>query len=147
MTDCGKLKRTLERLIEMNNSRKKIARAYDSRLAGAQDTDEFVNGEAVNESTIQRFEYCFEISWKTVKHYLGDELLLAEVANSPKGVFRLAGDNFLLDAEKWFFYGNLRIGTSHDYSEVKLDEVINNIDEFITDAILLYEKLAGEIWT
>ena len=104
--------------------------------------------EAVVESVIQRFETCYDCLWKTLKRYLKEESGFADVPNSPKPLIRMAGENDLLPSpvEQWIAYVNARIDTAHDYNAAKATECLELMEEFIPDAIRLYEQLTGEPW-
>ena len=103
--------------------------------------------EALAESCIQRFETCFDTSWKHLKKYLESEIGLSDLPNGPRPIFRIAGENFLIDSvENWIDYNQKRIDTAHDYSEEKATETLSVIPNFIKDAIDLYQKLSGEAW-
>ena len=104
--------------------------------------------EAIKESAIRRFKTCYEILWKTLKRYLTETLGLADTPNSPKPIFRLAFENKLLpsDISQWINYANARIATSHDYSGQKAAETLQITQDFISDAIALYESLTGKTW-
>ena len=103
--------------------------------------------EAIKESIIQRFETCYDTLWKHLKRYLTEELGLAEVRNSPKPVFRLANENQLLrDLESWLKYADTRVDTAHDYSLEKADASLELMEEFIDDAIGLYQTMTGKTW-
>ena len=60
----------------------------------------------VQDATIQRFEFCFEMSWKllqTIVHDMGIE------AYGPKNVIRSAANASLLDsAEDWLHFAEMR---------------------------------------
>jgi len=78
----------------------------------------------VRDSAIQRFEYCFEISWKLLKEYLKTHEGI--ICNSPKSCFREAFKlNLLSEAEtvKAFDMTDDRNKTSHTYHE-RLAEAI-----------------------
>ncbi len=103
--------------------------------------------EAIKESVIQRFETCYDTLWKHLKRYLTEELGLPEVPNSPKPVFRLANENHLLrDIDSWLSYANARVNTSHDYSSEKADASLELMEEFVDDAIGLYQTLTRNTW-
>ena len=103
--------------------------------------------EAIKESVIQRFETCYDTLWKHLKRYLTEELGLAEVPNSPKPVFRLANENYLLrDIDSWLSYASARVNTAHDYRSEKADASLELMKEFIDDAIGLYQTLTGNTW-
>ncbi|MFQ5328477.1 MAG: nucleotidyltransferase substrate binding protein [Thermodesulfobacteriota bacterium] len=104
--------------------------------------------EAVAESVIQRFETCYDTLWKVLKRYLVEELGLPEVPNSPKQVIRLAGENklFASSIEQWLKYAQARIDTAHDYSGEKATGALDLMDDFIDDALGLYQTMSGESW-
>ena len=104
--------------------------------------------EAVDESVIQRFEVCYDVLWKALRRYLIESEGLPDVAASPRPVFRLAGETEVLKSpvERWMEYVNLRVGTTHDYSSEKAAAVLERVDDFIADAIGLYQTMTGEVW-
>ncbi len=104
--------------------------------------------EAVDESVIQRFEVCYDVSWKALRRYLTVEQGLSEVTASPRSVFRIAGEIGVLTSpvERWMEYVNLRIGTAHDYNREKATAALEMMDEFIADAKELYRAITGESW-
>ncbi len=104
--------------------------------------------EAIAESVIQRFETCYDCLWKVLRRYLIEELGLAETPNSPKPLFKLAFENELFDVplERWLRYADRRVGTAHDYSGEKAKACLDVMEQFIDDAIGLYQTLSGETW-
>lgn len=104
--------------------------------------------EGIAESTIQRFETCYDTLWKTLKRYLVEELGIPEVPNSPKPILRLAFDNqlFASPIEQWLKYADVRIDTAHDYDRDKTLQCLALMKDFIDDAIGLYQTMAGSTW-
>ncbi|MFM5068841.1 nucleotidyltransferase substrate binding protein [Aeromonas veronii] len=104
--------------------------------------------EGIAESTIQRFETCYDVLWKLLKRYLISELGLPDVPNSPKPIFRLGGENllFISPVEQWLRYADTRIGTAHDYDDKKAALCLILVPDFIADAIALYQKMSGDTW-
>ncbi|GHV75730.1 hypothetical protein AGMMS49942_05510 [Spirochaetia bacterium] len=106
-----------------------------------------IDREAIAESVIQRFEVCYDCLWKVLKRYLGENLGLPELPNSPKPLFRIAFENRLFPAvEPWLLYTDVRVSTSHDYSGDKAGEALVAAEGFINDAVALYQKMTGESW-
>ena len=107
-----------------------------------------IDREAIAESVIQRFETCYDTLWKDLKRYLIEELGLADVPTSPKPVLKLAGQNELLvsGVEQWLKYADARIDTAHDYSGLKAEQTLLVIEDFIGDAVRLYQTLTGTPW-
>src|SRR5665647_765179 len=90
---------------------------------------------------IQRFEFTFELAWKTLKAIFEEEGLNG--LNSPKIVLReafLAG--LIEDDELWLLMLNDRNSTSHIYSKELAIEICNNI---ITKHIIGFEGLLKQI--
>jgi nucleotidyltransferase substrate binding protein (TIGR01987 family) len=104
--------------------------------------------EAVAESVIQRFETCYDCMWKILKRYLVETLGIPEAPNSPKPVLRVAAVNdlFASPIEKWLIYADSRTSTSHDYSGEKAKACLEIMQDFVNDAIKLYEKMSGKEW-
>jgi nucleotidyltransferase substrate binding protein (TIGR01987 family) len=98
----------------------------------------------VRDSTIQRFEYCFEISWKFLKEYL--RIHEGIICNSPKSCFREAFKVNLLTEEetiKALEMTDDRNLTSHTYHEELADEIYRKIPEYYA----LMEKVYSRIKT
>ena len=104
--------------------------------------------EGIAESVIQRFETCYDTMWKVMKRYLGEELGIPDIPNSPRPVFRIAHENDLLASpvERWMDYIQARIDTSHDYSGEKAMRALGMVGDFVKDAVRLYEAMSGDRW-
>ena len=137
MIDYGNFQKALKNLELQNDNRKNLPPELPRLTL-----------EAVDESVIQRFEICYDILWKSLRRHLMEVAGLPEVAASPRAVFRLAGEIETLNSpvEHWIEYVNLRIGTTHDYSREKAAAALERVDDFIADAIALYQTLTGEVW-
>ena len=135
--DYTKLRLSLKRLEEQHNN----YQSMDDSLSQ-------LNREAIGESSIQRFETCFDTLWKILKRYLNEELGLPDVPNSPKPILRIAAENRLFRSplEDWLQYNDSRIATSHDYDGVKAQKCLEIIGSFIDDAIGLYQTMTNEPW-
>ena len=107
-----------------------------------------IDREAIAGSVIQRFETCYDTLWKDLKRYLIEEIGLPDVPNSPKPLWRLAGQNnlFASSVEQWLKYADARTSTAHDYSGKKAEETLTFMGDFIDDAIGLYQTLSGTTW-
>lgn len=100
--------------------------------------------DAIRESVIQRFETCYDTLWKHLKKYLEQELGLPDIPNSPKPVLRIAFENGIIDnIEIWFAYARARIDTAHDYSIRKVNDALDKIEGFLTDANRLYRRISN----
>lgn len=104
--------------------------------------------EAVAESVIQRFETCYDCMWKVLKRYLIDDLGIPEVPNSPKPILRMAFENDILQSaiKSWLSYADARTSTSHDYSGEKASAALLLMNDYIKDAIELYQTMTNKNW-
>lgn len=134
--DYTQFKRALSRLNEMLR-RYESSEGYEDLIV-----------DALREALAQRFEYSLEVAWKTCKRHLSEQGFLEASTGSPKSIMSLAFSNGLIaDATPWIRYIDVRQNTVRDYSEEKLDAVIEVVASFFTDAVALYEKMSGEKWS
>lgn len=94
--------------------------------------------EALRDSIIKKFEYTFELSWKTIKAYLEEEGY--EEMSSPRKILKQAFEsNIITDEEVWSNMLEARNSTAHTYDEEKAiyyEDIIKNkyikkLDELI----------------
>ena len=103
--------------------------------------------ESVKESCIQRFEICFDTSWKHIRKYLIEEMGLVDTLNSPNPIFRQAqASKVIVEAEKWIEFNKNRGDTVHDYCGDKAGKTFEIIPDFIKEAIDTYEIISGKKW-
>ncbi len=94
------------------------------------------------DATIQRFEFCFELSWKTVKLFLNNQGI---DCRSPRDCFRRAADYGLIeDPQSWFSHLESRNLIAHTYNEKTADKIHKEIAPFFKSAKKLLEKLKEE---
>lgn len=85
-------------------------------------------GDIIRDSVIKRFEYCFELCWKTAKILLSDKFGI-EVF-SPKECFRQLRKNDLLEDEETEIFLEMaddRNEVIHTYNEGFSDEIYDRI--------------------
>jgi nucleotidyltransferase substrate binding protein (TIGR01987 family) len=74
--------------------------------------------EFIRDSVIQRFEFCFELAWKSSKKVMGSQSI------APKVVIReMAAQNLISDPQVWFDYLEGRNLSSHTYKEDLAEQV------------------------
>jgi len=97
--------------------------------------------DVVRDGLIQRFEFTYELSWKTTKEYLEDIGIVDK--NSPKAVIKEAYVQKLIMNEKnWLLMLSDRNMTSHVYREEMAEEIAERITTYyIREFELLLEKL------
>ncbi len=98
--------------------------------------------EFIRDSVIQRFEFTFEVAWKTLKDvafYHGRECF------SPRTCIRIAGQlGYFENIEQWLKYQKARNKTTHIYNESIAEEVYATAKQFVQDAKTLLITLQKE---
>ena len=85
--------------------------------------------DITRDASIQRFEFCVELGWKTAKRVLGTD------SSAPKTVIREMGrDGLIDDVEFWLKAIDQRNLTSHTYQEKLAEEVYAFAKEFVVVA-------------
>ena len=93
--------------------------------------------EFMRNSAIQRFEFCFDLSWKIMKGYLEERIPDLKLIY-PKETIREAFQKGLVeDNIQWMVMVNERNLTSHTYNEPIAEKIYDELPEFLT----LYEGL------
>ncbi|MGC8815042.1 MAG: HI0074 family nucleotidyltransferase substrate-binding subunit [bacterium] len=102
--------------------------------------------EITRDASIQRFEYYFEIIWKTVKLYL--EYQEGIICNSPKSCFRELFSIGLIDENKTIKLLEMtddRNLTSHTYDEKLAKELYNKLGEYYKLMEEILEKIKKHV--
>ncbi len=100
----------------------------------------------VQEGIVQRFEYTFELAWKTLKDKMEFDGISFERI-SPKYVFKDAyKSKYIDDIDVWIEMTNSRNLMSHTYDSLKLLEILKNIkEEFYPEILKIYNYFESEI--
>lgn len=119
----------------------KLCKAVE-RLREAADTYRRTGLDEVRDGVIQRFEFCTELAWKTLREKLIDEGYTE--LNSPKAVLRQAyAAGLLVDENAWLSLLGDRNLTSHIYDEETAAEIYGHIqDSYILLLGELVKRLA-----
>ena len=98
------------------------------------------------EGVIQRFEYTWELAWKTIKDYLENEGVVLEKI-TPKAVIVAAIEaRVITDKEAWMRALDDRNRISHVYSRIVFARIITHIEQsYLSLFDRLYEKLLAEV--
>ncbi len=96
------------------------------------------------EGLIQRFEYTFELAWKTIKDYLESKEVIAKF---PRDVIKAAFHyEVILDGELWMDMLEKRNLLAHTYDENHFNFALKKITEEYYDAISqVHNYLQGEL--
>lgn len=101
--------------------------------------------EEVRDAVIQRFEYCYELSWKMLKRQLEMDLANSAAADamSFKELIREGFERGYIERpEDWFYFRERRNEVSHTYSEEKAIKVVDCAFKLEIEARKLYQKLS-----
>ncbi len=107
--------------------------------------DNSLMNEIMRDSLIQRFEFTYELAWKTLKEYL---LYHGFVHNSsPRYVFKIAYKNSIVENKNvWLSMVKDRNVASHEYNDDYIDEVAERIkSSYVVEFLNLIEKIKNEI--
>ena len=97
------------------------------------------------EGVVQRFEFTFELAWKTLKDYLEEDgFVFATI--TPRQVIKDAfAANILKDGQAWIDMLDHRNLLSHTYNQVKFEEAVKAVHDRYLDALdQLHEFLQAE---
>ena len=97
--------------------------------------------ELYRDGLIQRFEFTFELAWKSIKEYLEEQGVSGDI-NFPRAVLKIAFSANIINDEKWLDMLNDRNMASHIYSE-EIAEVIS--ERIQSDYVNLLEKLIEKL--
>ena len=122
-------------LSKLDNLLSQFEKAINSmRAALAQHKDEFVR-----DSAIKRFEFTFELAWKTMKAFLEEQGIRRE---SPRACFKEAFSQGIIEYEEiWLEILKLRNQTAHIYNENLAEEIYSRLPE----VLIRFENLPGKI--
>ena len=112
-----------------------LVKAYKTLDSGL----EKAKSELEKDGVIQRFEYTYELLWKTLKRVLEHKGISLK---NPRDVFRESAAQDLLDSpEFWFSVIKKRNLTTHIYSEEYSYEVYDFLPEFTEETSKIINKL------
>jgi len=121
--------------ILLNDFRQAVFRLSD---ALAQTENEFIR-----DACIQRFEFCFELAWKSVRAVAGS---YGQECQSPRMAFALALRNgWIADEAGWLDMLEARNKTSHTYRESMAKEVFAELPRFAKYLDLLQQTLNDKL--
>lgn len=99
---------------ELYHTLEKASKKFEEALG-------FEDSEPLRESTIQRFEYTFELSWKLMSSMLKDQ---GVEEYGIKNILRASAKlGLIVNIDDWFEFAHARNLTSHLYKEEVADKV------------------------
>jgi len=121
----------------MSSKYENIRKQYKRSVQKLQEVMLEKETEIIRDSAIQRFEFTFELAWKTLKAYLEENKGERELF-FPKDTFRSAFQAGIIDNDPlWLEMVDLRNQTSHVYNEEMANKVYKRINAFLPK----YKKL------
>lgn len=92
------------------------------------------------EGVIQRFEYCWELAWKTLKDYLDYSGITIDII-TPRNVIKAAfAANIIADGEGWMRALDTRNKMAHVYQQKAFEQAIEAIEkEYLNLFDMLHE--------
>jgi len=95
------------------------------------------------DATIQRFEFTFELAWKTIQEYVRDQGLDCK---SPKGCIREGARlSILARPETWFKFLDNRNLITHTYNEKLADRVYRHAVKFSKEVDKLLDTISSNL--
>jgi nucleotidyltransferase substrate binding protein (TIGR01987 family) len=109
---------------------------YSKALESLRKAVEATKSDLNRDATIQRFEFCVELAWKSARRVMGT------ATSAPKAVIReMARNGLIEDAEFWLQAIEQRNLSSHTYKEELAEEVYAFAARFLPQALELLERL------
>lgn len=131
--------------LSLESLRRAIAALEESLVVYRREQDAHASPELMRllrDAAIQRFEFTFEVAWKTLKRYL--EIYGLEPVDrwTNRQLFRVGHEQGVLrDAAAWLLYLQRRNETSHVYNEAAAAQVFSAVPQFLDDARFLLMRL------
>lgn len=98
--------------------------------------------EYIRDSAIQRFEFTFELAWKTMKAFLEEQgITVYSPRDSIKGTFQIG---LIEENPDWLETIELRNLTSHTYNEATAEEIYEHLPKVLGLFKGLLDKLKGK---
>jgi len=121
------MKRYEERKQELLNATERLKEALQEE-----------ENDIVIDGTLHRFEFTFELAWKTMKDYLEYSRIIDGIG-SQRDIIKTAFSNGIIeDGEEWIKMMLARNSLSHLYDEEKSREIYREIKKLYLN---LFEKL------
>ncbi|MDR2399464.1 MAG: nucleotidyltransferase substrate binding protein [Endomicrobium sp.] len=121
---------------------------YKKALKRLRDNINYYNTKKLSDieeqGLIKSFEFTYELSWKTMKDYLGDMGIFGIIGS--KGAFREAFRNELIpNGQVWIDMIDDRNLSSHTYDDTIKNKLIKNIVDTYYNEFVNFEKKMIEI--
>ena len=124
-----------------------LRRALASLRDALEREPERERGDIGRDACIKRFEYSYELSWKTLRRFLTEIAGAEDKRLSVSDLYRRAAREGLLPSSvaSWMEYHRARNQTSHAYGEDVAESVCRVIPGFLADATRLADAMAARL--
>lgn len=122
---------------KLNNFKNALQRLKEAAI----ELQQINASDVVRDGVIQRFEFTYELAWKTTKAYLEDIGIVDKL--SPKSVIKEAyAQKLIVNEQNWLLMLHDRNMTSHVYKEEMAQEIAERITVcYITEFELLVKAI------
>lgn len=122
-----------------------FAKAVERLSEGLKEMEQYPELSSVRDGVIQRFEFTYELSHKSLRRFLSMAAASPELIDKmPFPDLIRSGNEFgllLSDWPVWKGYRQSRNDTSHTYDEDKAHQVMEKVPAFLDEARYLLEQL------
>lgn len=109
---------------------KALKKQYQQALKKLEQALDYEEKEIIRDSAIKRFEFTFDLAWKTIKAHLEQQEGIQ--CSSPKKCFRQAYQVGLLDYDEvWLAMTDLRNEAVHTYSDEFAKKLYRKLPELL----------------
>lgn len=123
-----------------DNFSKAVNRLNEANIAYRRNSDDDIYQDAL----IKRYEFTFELAWKTLREYLVDQGYQLEIM-SPKGVIAFAWrEGIISNEELWLDMLNARNMTAHDYGRELSADIAEDISNRYCKALTALKKYIAD---
>jgi nucleotidyltransferase substrate binding protein (TIGR01987 family) len=112
---------------------------YSKALISLEQALSLTKNDIVRDATIQRFEFCVELAWKTAKKIMGTQ------TSAPRQILREMAQNDLIEnLDLWFDFLENRNLSSHTYDQVLAEKVFASAQKFLPEGKKLEAKFKSK---
>ena len=103
--------------------------SFEKALSKLDEALKAETSELIRDAAIQRFEFSYELMWKSLKHVLKES---GVICHSPKSCFKEAfSQGWIEDEELWLQMLSDRNLTTHTYDEALAVKVYKNLPVYL----------------
>ncbi len=129
--DAGKVLYSANKKLRAEDSLLNFSKAYEKFANVVERKDGFYKegyGDIYLDLVVKRFEFTYEMSWKTIKRYLD---FIGIVCNNPRSCFKEAFSQELISDENiWIDMIEKRNLSSHIYDEDEISDILEKVVDY-----------------